>query len=109
MKTTILAILAGALLVACAKPPSKIPAVAVASAEYSDLSCSALMREYSDVSNKLTEAERKQRNKVAGDSAGVFFILIPPSAMTGDFEADVGRYKGEKIAIERSMDKKNCK
>jgi hypothetical protein len=108
MKTAILAICSATFLVACAKPPSKIPAIAVASAEYSDMSCTALMREYTDVSNKLNENERKQRNRVAGDAAGVWFILIPPSTMSGDFAAEVGRYKGEKIAVERTIDKKNC-
>lgn len=93
---------------ACASPPSKIAATAVASSEYSDLSCSKMVRELSVVSGKLEEAEQKQRNKVATDAATVFLVLIPVSSMAGDYEADVARYKGEKLAIERAMSKKSC-
>lgn len=95
-------------VVACAKTPSAIPAISVASAEYSGKSCKALTTEYIAVSAKLEEVNRKQRNKVAGDAAGVFLVLVPPSALTGDHAADVGRYKGEKIALERAMDNKSC-
>ena len=96
-------------ITACAKTPSAIPPVAVSSSEYSGKSCKALTTEYTIVSAKLEEVNKKQRGKVAGDAAGVFLVLIPPSALTGDHAADVGRYKGEKIAIERALEKKSCK
>ena len=96
------------VLSACAKPPSRIAAVSVASAEYSDLSCTALVRELGTVSEKLGDAEQSQRNKVAADAATVFFVLVPVSSMTGDHEADVAQYKGEKQAIERALSKKHC-
>ena len=93
---------------ACSSPPSKIAATAVASSEYADLSCSKMVRELSVVSGKLEEAERKQRNAVATDAVTVFFVLVPASALAGDNEANVARYKGEKLAIERAMSKKSC-
>ena len=110
MKRTLAALaVASVALSACAKPPSKIPAVAVASSEYSDLSCTGLVRELASVSSKLEAAEKSQRNKVATDAATVFLVLIPVSSMAGDYEADVAKYKGEKQAIERSMSKRRCK
>lgn len=109
VKTLLLTITLALTAVACAKTPSSIPPVAVSSSEYSEKSCKGLNAEYTIVSKKLEEAEKKQRGKVAGDAIVVFLILIPPSSMTGDYAADVGRYKGEKIALERAMDKKGCR
>ena len=97
-----------ALSTACAKTPSSIAPVAVSSSEYAGKSCKALHREFRTVSAKLEKAEEKQRGKVAGDAAGVFLVLVPPSALTGDHEADIALYKGEKIAIEREISNKNC-
>lgn len=82
--------------------------MSVASSEYSNLSCKQLTSEYTTVSAKLVEVEKKQRDKVAADAVVVFLVLIPPSSMTGDFEAEVSRYKGEKIAIERALERSNC-
>jgi len=109
LKNYLLAITLGFTVVACAKPPSKIPPVAVPSSEYAGETCKNLVANYASVSKKLEEAEKKQRNKVAGDAIVVFLILIPPSTMAGDYAADVGRYKGEKNAIERAMEKRQCK
>jgi len=106
--TKLTALSAMLAVAACSSPPSKIAATAVPSSEYSDLSCSKMIRELSTVSGKLEEAERQQRNKVATDAATVFLVLVPVSSMTGDYEADVARYKGEKLAIERAMSKKSC-
>jgi len=109
MKNYLLAVTIILTVVACAKPPSKIPPVAISSSEYAGQNCKSLTASYTSVSKKLEEAEKKQRGKVAGDAIVVFLVLIPPSTMAGDHEADVGRYKGEKIAIERAMEKKGCK
>lgn len=103
-----LPLLAVLAMAACAKTPSSIPAISVASAEYQGQSCKQLAKELQSVSIDLENAETKQRNKVAGDAAGVFLVLIPPSALTGDYAADVGRFKGEKIAIERAQKRAGC-
>lgn len=108
MKSSYLLLATVFVVAACAKTPSSIAPVAVSSMEYEGKSCKALMVEHQSVSAKLHEAEEKQRGAVAGDAAGVFFVLIPPSALFGDSEAEVGLYKGEKIAIERAMENKSC-
>ena len=109
MKKLILPICLAMLLSACAKTPSSIAPMAVSSSEYTDLSCNQLTSEFTSVSAKLAEAESNQRDKVAADAVVVFLVLIPPSSMTGDYEADVARYKGEKIAIERALDRNGCR
>lgn len=108
MKKLSLSVIALLAVAACAKTPSSIAPVAVASAEYDGYSCKSLYTEYQNVGTKLEEAEEKQRAAVAGDAAGVFLVLIPPSALFGDSEAEVAQYKGEKIAIERAMAQKGC-
>jgi hypothetical protein len=110
MKKLILTVsVIGLALSACAKSPNAIPAVAVASSEYSGRSCSTLNKNYRSVLDKLSAAEKKQRQAQTGDAIGVFLILVPVSSLTGgEAEADVGRYKGEKIAIERAMEKRGC-
>jgi hypothetical protein len=97
-----------ALLSACASPPSRITPMAVPQSNYVNYSCSELAQELGTVSALLDEAEQRQRNAVAGDAIGVFLVLIPISAMAGDSEAEVARYKGEKIAIEQSLRQRSC-
>lgn len=104
----LLPVLAALALTACAKTPSSIPAISVASSEYSGKTCKQLATELNSVSTDLANFETKQRNKVAGDAVGVFLVLIPPSALTGDHAAEIGRYKGEKIALERAQSRANC-
>ena len=108
MKHVILISLALILIQGCSKPPSKIAAASISSSEYSDLSCTNMVRELGRVSEKLSEAETSQRKSVAGDAASVWFTLIPYSALGGDSSADVAKYKGEKQAIQRAMSKKDC-
>lgn len=92
----------------CAKPPSTIPHISVASSEYEGLSCSQLADELASVSTRLETAESSQRIAVAFDTALVYLTLFPPSSMIGDSASDVGRYKGEKIAVERMQTRLSC-
>jgi uncharacterized lipoprotein YajG len=111
MKSTIkimLMLATAFVLSACASPPSRIAPVAVATSEYDGLSCSQLASELARVSTALEEAERRQRNAVAGDALTVFLVLVPASALAGDSEAEVARLKGEEIAITNSLARRNC-
>lgn len=106
---SIITIAAGALVLsACAKSPSSIPPVAVASSEYSSLSCSALRTTLNSVEVKLADASRRQNQAQTADAVGVFLVLIPVSSMMGDAAGEVGQFKGEKIAIERAIERKRC-
>jgi hypothetical protein len=88
-----------ALVAGCAKPPGSIPPVAVSTSNYDSYSCSKLSAEINENQRELADAERRQKNAVAGDAVGVAFILIPPSAFTGDASADVALNKGEDLAM----------
>lgn len=93
---------------ACAAPPSRIAPVAVATSEYDGFSCAQLASELSRVSADLEEAERRQRNAVAGDALTVFLVLVPASAVAGDSEAEVARLKGEEIALRNALSRRSC-
>jgi hypothetical protein len=95
-------------LIGCAKSPSSIAPTSVATSDYEHLGCDKLLNELNAVSAQLTLAEGRQNDAQTMDAVGVFLVLIPPSALTGDSEGEVAQYKGEKLAIERSRKKKNC-
>lgn len=101
-----LSIIAISLIAGCAKSPSSIAPVAVASSEYADFSCQQLQVEMMTNETELNDAIRRQNNAQAADALGVFLVLIPVSALTGDAESDVALNKGEKIAIERELDRR---
>ncbi len=91
-------------IAACAKPPGSIAPVSVSSSEYDALSCTQIARALSDNARELDAAEERQRSHVAGDAVGVFLVLIPPSAFTGDASDEVALNKGEDLALRRAFD-----
>ena len=91
---------------ACAKPPGSIAPVAVSSSEYEHLSCKALQAELQKNALELKNAENAQRGHVAADSVGVFLVLIPPTAFTGDASDEVALNKGEDIALKRAIEQR---
>jgi hypothetical protein len=93
-------------LTSCANSPSSIAPASVASAEYDHLSCDQLAAKLSSVSASLEDAIEKQNSAQAADAFTVFLILIPVSALAGDNEAEVARYKGEKLALQRSIERR---
>ncbi len=93
----------------CAKGPDAIAPVAIASAEYAGQSCQSLTRIYASVTSNLSTVEAKQRSAQTADAIGVFLFLIPFSQISGgDNEGNVALYKGEKLAVERAMQKSGC-
>ncbi|GHD45612.1 hypothetical protein GCM10017083_13770 [Thalassobaculum fulvum] len=106
--TALVATAALATLAGCAKSPSSIAPASVSSNEYDHLTCKELQREQREVDLKLADATSRQNSAQTADAVGVFLVLIPVSALTGDAEGDVARYKGEKIAIERSITRRDC-
>ena len=104
-RSTCAAIALTLLAAGCAQPPGSIAPVAVSARDYEDLSCAELSHRINETARELDRAEARQRNHVAGDAAGVFFILIPPSAFTGDASDEVAMAKGEDIALRRAFEK----
>lgn len=96
------------VLAACSQPPSMISGLSIDSSEFSHLDCEGLVREQSRVKSELDKSERLQRMYVAGDIASVFVVGVPPTAVTGSNSHDISRYKGELIAIGRSLRLRQC-
>ena len=105
MRNTTKMLVTGAVIAlsGCAKPPGSIPPTSVSMSDYDNYSCSKLAAEINDNARDLDDAEGRQRQAVAADAAGVFFILIPPTAFTGDASADVALNKGEDIAMRKAF------
>ena len=95
-------------MAACSQPPSMIPGSSVDSSAYSHLDCEGLSREQSRVKSDLDQSQRLQRMYVAGDIASVLLVGVPPTAVTGSNNTAIARYKGELIAIGRSLRLKQC-
>lgn len=106
MRVLIAALIASAALAGCAKPPKSIAPTAVSTSNYVGYTCAELQAEISQNMRELSEAEDRQRAAVAGDAVGVFLILIPPSAFTGDASADVALNKGEDIALQAAFNRR---
>lgn len=106
MRVLIAAMIATVALGGCAKPPKSIAPTAVSTSNYAGYTCAELQAEIAQNMRELTAAEDRQRAAVAGDAVGVFLILIPPSAFTGDASADVALNKGEDIALQAAFNRR---
>lgn len=93
----------------CAKAPEKIVPAPMPPGAYQDLTCDQLNEEYRKAAYALGEAEKLQRQAVAGDTVGVVLIGIPVSSLSGgDIEGRVSIHKGEVIAIGSVQRAKGC-
>lgn len=109
MNTKLIALLVCSIAItACAKTPSNITAIPVASSEYANYSCSNLAKIKETTAVKLEASSEKQRGIVAGDAATVFLVLVPVSKLAGDEEGNIAQLKGEVIAIDRARAQKGC-
>ena len=110
MRKMLLASSLGLLILSgCANRPESISASYVSHEKYSDLGCEKLATYLVDARQKLKSFSDKQDTKANVDAGGVFLALIPVSALTGDYEGDVARWKGEVQAIETAEIKSKCK
>jgi hypothetical protein len=93
----------------CATAPEKIAPVHISDTRYADLSCEQLELEQSRLVSALTSATEAQRKTRENDIAGVIFLGLPVSSMSGsDRGAEVAKLKGELEAVQRAGDLKNC-
>lgn len=110
MKTTLTAAaLALLTLAGCANRPESIPASFVSWEKYSSTQCAELEDKLKQSRDILDGYSRQQNDKANGDALGVFLLGIPFSKLTGDFQADIAKYKGEIEAIETAKVKAGCK
>ena len=63
----------------------------------------------SDARAELAKVSKKQNSEATGDAWGVFLVLVPVSKLTGDYEGEVAKWKGEVEAINTAQIKAKCK
>lgn len=96
-------------LLGCAPAPNKVKATPVAAGAFSGLSCPSLLAQRNVLDERvagLTKAQRSTRN---GDIAGVILLGLPLGRMSGGNVADeLGKAKGEQIAVNNEIAAKGC-
>lgn len=106
----ILSIIAITLTIAaCANRPESIPASYTSHEKYTMLDCTKLATQLGDARAELAKFSEQQNSKATGDAWGVFLVLIPVSKLSGDYEGDVAKWKGEVAAIETAQVINECK
>ena len=96
------------VLAGCATRPESISASTIAYEKYMNLTCNQLAVARSDARTDLVEVSNKQNTKANWDFATMFFVLIPASQISGDYEAEVVKVKGTVEAIETAQIIKKC-
>lgn len=113
IKTSI-ALVAAAMLAACASQPDQIGAAYVSQSAYQGMNCQSLARESNAVGQRLNQAHAAQTKAASNDGAkmAVALVLFAPAALfiSGDkaTAAELGRLKGEHQAIQAQMSAKGC-
>ena len=108
-KLIILTSLLFLIISGCASRPENIKASYISHERYIDNDCSQLAIQMSDARAELAKYSEMQNSKATSDAWGVFIILIPVIQLTGDYEADVAKWKGVVEAIETTQIKNKCK
>jgi hypothetical protein len=108
MKRALLLSLVALALVACANRPESIHPSFVSYEKFVPLDCAALASRISGARAELERVSKMQDEKATGDAVGVFLLGIPFSKLTGDYEGEVARLKGEVEAIETAQVKNGC-
>jgi hypothetical protein len=111
MKNTIIlsTVVATIFMSGCANRPESITASHVSYERYIGLDCTQLASAMSSTRAELIAHSDKQDTAANLDAAGVFLVLIPPSALVGDNTANVAKWKGKVEAIETAQIKNKCK
>jgi len=109
MRKIIALLLLSLFIFGCANRPESISASYISHERYDGLNCSQLNAKMSDARAELTKFSDKQDAKATGDAVGVALVLIPVSQFTGDYEAEVAKWKGVVEAIETAQIKNKCK
>lgn len=114
MKKPISALLALALLAACAPEPDSIAATYVSPSTYSSYNCRSIVAERNRVVQKVNELTGVQKKKASNDAVatGVGLVLFWPALFmlgTGsDVEAQLATMKGNYDALTAAGTEKGC-
>jgi hypothetical protein len=93
----------------CAAKPEAIPPSYVSHIGYMDFDCKQLGAEQQRLIAALSTASDAQRQARSNDTAGVIFLGLPVSSLSGSNQAsNIGRLKGELEAVQKAMVAKGC-
>jgi hypothetical protein len=101
--------------IGCATTPSSIAPARVSADRYLALDCSALREERARVGASLADAEGIQSTQSDNDAAAmaITMLVFTPAmlAIRGNsaMTAEIARLKGEQLAIDEAMARKECK
>jgi hypothetical protein len=109
MKSLVMVFFAVLLLMAgCANRPETIHASYVSHEKFTHLDCLGLSLEMNSTKSELEKYCKMQNSKANGDAIGVFLFGVPFSKMSGDYEGEIARLKGQVEAIETAQVKNGC-
>lgn len=89
---------------ACASLPASIRAFMVSQDKYREIDCAHLEIQLLNEKVELDKVSAMQNSKSNGDATSVALFGIPFSLLTGDFEKDVAKWKGQVEVIERAKE-----
>lgn len=93
----------------CASSPESIAPAYISDMSYSHWTCEQLAQEQPRLVSALSTACDAQRRCRANDTAGVIFLGLPVSSLSGsNMASEVARLKGELQALQRAGILKNC-
>ena len=100
-------------LMSCASEPEHIEAQQVSTLPYQSLDCDQLAGEFTRINDRVAEVAEDQQDAATRDAAvtGVGLILFWPALFAlaaGDHSDELGRLKGEAIALETVAVEKEC-
>jgi hypothetical protein len=96
------------VIAGCANRPETIHASFVSYEKFSHLDCASLSLEMNNTKSELDKYCKLQNSKANGDAVGVFLLGIPFSKLSGDYEGEIARLKGQVEAIETAQIKNEC-
>lgn len=114
-RKTLAAIMAATMTAGCATYSDKIAPTYVSPVMYDNLNCRQIAEEATRVSQRAAEAagaQDSQANRDNAVTAAAIVIFWPAAFFVGGDKAqaaEVGRLKGEMVALEQASMKKSCR
>ncbi len=96
------------LLLGCATRPSSIEPLVVSDTSYEGLSCKQLVSGINEKYKELAVYSKAQNSKATSDIVTSTLLLVPGSLFTGNYEEEIAQLKGDVIAINHNLQKKQC-
>lgn len=109
MKKLIFTMLCVVALAACAQKPEAIQASYISPTTFAGMNCSQLQAEATRVDNALVIASAQQEKARSNDTAGVIFLGLPVSSLSGGNVApQIADLKGRKEVLHQSQIQRGC-